>query len=55
MKKKSPKKLKLSVETLRNLNPLELQNAEGGLPHTETCGCVTFSCQSRPVTECTCP
>ena len=47
MKKKGAKKLKLSAETLRNLTPLDLQNAAGGLPWTETCDCCTVSCQSR--------
>lgn len=52
MKKKGAKKLKLSAETLRNLTPLDLQNAVGGLPWTETCNCPTHSCMSQ-VTRCT--
>lgn len=53
MKKKGAKKLKLSAETLRTLTPLDLQNAAGGLPWTETCNCCTFSCQTRD-TRCSC-
>jgi hypothetical protein len=52
--KKSPKKLSLSIETLRHLDSRALLQAAGGLPHTETCNCPTFSCQSRPETECFC-
>lgn len=55
MRKKSPKKLELSVETLRKLDAMELLHAAGGLPWTETCNCPpTLSCQSRGET-CACP
>lgn len=52
MRKKGAKKLKLSAETLRNLTPLDLQDAVGGRTWTNTCGCCTDSCQSME-TKCT--
>lgn len=52
MRKKSPRKLELSFETLRNLNSTDLLHAAGGLPETETCECPTVTC-SKKITRCT--
>ena len=46
---KTPRKLTLTQETLRNLNSDELRNVVGGLFATATCHC---TCQFA---ACTCP
>jgi hypothetical protein len=48
--KKTSKKLALDTQTVRVLNPTDLQNVVGGTTTAITCTCATVNCPTTAIT-----